>query len=359
MKIVHVLNFYGDNLGTQEVVRALVQRELAAGYSSEIVTSDLSKNTENDICNVTRLRTFFTFSRTPFTPSLWRHILNKKADIFHLHGPLPFFDSVLSLKRVAHGNCKFIYRIQNLTFENQFYTRFLSLSYRNTALRVAARVSDVTITLTNALTKMLGTVLDQNKTVVIPNGIEVDDYTASYSYPPNFLFIGSIKPDKGIHILIKAFQKIKSVLDNPTLNIVGTSLWDDAYSLKLKTLTKSDPSIIWHGWASGNRKKELLANAGVVVLPSVSLTEGFGLALLEGMASGKPIVASNLPTIAEWVDPSFGLLFPTGNIDKLAKKLLQALNTAEDLGRTGRRYIENVYNWDQIFTAYRNIYESF
>ena len=159
--------------------------------------------------------------------------------------------------------------------------------------------------------------------------------------------------------LIKAYQKIKSVLDNPTLNIVGTSLWDDAYSLKLRTLTKSDPSIIWHGWASGNRKKELLANAGVVVLPSVSLTEGFGLVLLEGMASGKPIVASDLPTIAEWVDPSFGLLFPTGNVDELAKKLLLALNNAEDLGRTGRRYIENVYNWDQIFTAYHNIYEAF
>lgn len=357
MRVIHLLNSYGTNYGTQEVVRNLVQLEIEAGYTPEIVTSDLSKKTETDICEVTRLPTLFTFSRTPFTPSLVSHILSKDADIFHLHGPLPWFDSVLPLKRAVDGKCKFVYTIQNLTLETRFLTRILSLSYQNTALRIAARIADVVITPTKALVQLLGRLVDPNKTVVIPNGVNAEEYTPSYKYSSNILFIGGIKPDKGIHVLIKAFRKLKHVVDNPTLNIMGAPLWNDDYYLRLRALTKSDPSIIWHGRVSEERKKEILANSGVVVLPSVSLTEGFGLVLLEGMASGKPVVGSNLPTIAEWLDPSFGLLFQTGNAEKLAQKIVIALQNAEILGKNGRMYIEKRYNWNRIFKDYRNVYE--
>jgi len=357
MKIVHALNFYGDNVGTQEVVRNLVRCELAAGYSPEIVTSDLSKNTANDICKVERLPARLTISRIPFTPSLVRYVLKKDADIFHLHGPLPWFDSVLALKRLVHGNCKFIYRIQNLTYEHQFYSRFFSYGYLNIALRVAAKAADVVITMTKTLAQLLSGIFHPQKTAIIRNGINIDEYTVSHEYPPNIVFIGSIKPDKGVHILIRAFQKIKRLIDNPTLNIVGSPLWNDTYYQRLRALTKSDSSIIWHGWTSGEKKKKLLANAGVIVLPSVSLTEGFGIVLLEGMASGKPVVASDLPTIAEWVDPSFGMLFPTGNVDRLAKTIVKALDNANSLGRTGRKYIEKFYTWENIFNDYQRIYE--
>ena len=357
MKIVHLLNSYGTNYGTQEVVRNLVQRELDSGYTPEIVTSDLSKNTTTDICPVTRLPALFTASRVPFTPSLLRHILKKDADIFHLHGPLPWFDSVLPLKRMVHGKCKFIYTIQNLTLEHRFLSRVLSLSYQKTALQIAARTADVVITLTRALAEILERLVRPNKMIVIPNGVNAEEYTPSYTFPPNILFIGTIKVDKGLHVLIKAFRKIKHVLDNPTLNIVGAPLWSDDYYHRLRLVTKSDPSIIWHGRVSEQRKKSILANTGIVVLPSVSLTEGFGLVLLEGMASGKPVVASNLPTIAEWVDSSFGLLFPTGNADELAQKIVMALENAESLGRNGRWNIEKRYNWNRIFNAYRNVYE--
>ncbi|MFQ6125783.1 MAG: glycosyltransferase family 4 protein [Candidatus Heimdallarchaeota archaeon] len=357
MRVVHLLNSYGTNYGTQEVVRNLVQQETEAGYTPEIITSDLSKNTTTDICKVTRIPALFTFSRTPFTPSLVRHILSKDADIFHLHGPLPWFDSVLPLKRAVDGKSKFVYTIQNLTPETQFLTRVLSFGYQNIALRIAAKIADVVITPTKALVQLLGRLVDPNKTVVIPNGVNVEEYTPSYKYSSNILFIGGIKPDKGIHVLIKAFRNIKHIVDNLTLNIVGAPLWKDDYYLRLRELTKSDPTIIWHGRVSEDRKKKILANSGVVVLPSVSLTEGFGLVLLEGMASGKPVVGSNLPTIAEWIDPSFGLLFQTGNADNLAQTIVIALQNAERLGINGRKCIEKRYNWNLIFEDYRNIYE--
>ncbi|MFX0210877.1 MAG: glycosyltransferase family 4 protein, partial [Candidatus Hodarchaeota archaeon] len=179
MKIVHALNFYGDNLGTQEVVRNLVRCELDAGYNPEIVTSDLSKNTANDICKVKRLPARLTISRIPFTPSLVRYILKKDADIFHLHGPLPWFDSVLSLKRLVHGNSKFIYRIQNLTFEHQLYSRFFGYGYQNIALRIAARAADVVITMTKTLAQLLSGIFNPQKTAIIRNGIDAGEYTVS------------------------------------------------------------------------------------------------------------------------------------------------------------------------------------
>lgn len=358
MKIVHALNFYGDNVGTQEVVRNLVRCELEAGYSPEIVTSDLSKNTVNDLCKVKRLPTRLTISRIPFIPSLVPYILKKDADIFHLHGPLPWFDSVLALKRLTQANCKFIYRIQNMTFEHHLASRFFGYGYQNTALRVAARAADVVITMTRTLAHMLGGIFHPKKTAIIRNGIDAEEFTVSHEYPSNIVFVGSIKPDKGVHVLIRAFQKIKQLLDNPTLHLVGTPLWSDAYYRRLRALTKSDSSIIWHGWVTGEKKKQLYANAGVVVLPSVSLTEGFGLVLLEGMASGKPVVASDLPTIAEWVDPSFGVLFQTGNADKLVDAIITAFNNANSLGRTGREYITKFYTWKKIFNDYQRIYEA-
>ncbi len=104
------------------------------------------------------------------------------------------------------------------------------------------------------------------------------------------LFIGAFSPHKGVLSLISSMKKVREVFSDAFLIIVGPGC-DPA---------KSDPSkgIICDGILTDEELGAYLATANIFVLPSVR-SEGFGIALLEALTAGKPIVAGNLPAFKE------------------------------------------------------------
>lgn len=129
------------------------------------------------------------------------------------------------------------------------------------------------------------------------------------------LFIGTVQPRKNLVRLIQAFSRL-----NPkryTLVIVGKLGWDYQEVLDEidKSVVKND--IVMVGYIKDSDRDTLLHNALVYVQPSI--TEGFGLPVLEAMAAGVPVVSSNGGALSEVVGKA-GLLFdPYDQLDILDK----------------------------------------
>jgi glycosyltransferase involved in cell wall biosynthesis len=114
-----------------------------------------------------------------------------------------------------------------------------------------------------------------------------------------FLFLGRIHSKKGVELLIRAYGKITRTYavshggTPPDLVIAGPCV-DDRYLATLKTLAQAEgvgPSIHWPGMLTGEAKWGALAGAEAFVLPSFQ--ENFGIAVVEALACGTPVLISN------------------------------------------------------------------
>ena len=124
--------------------------------------------------------------------------------------------------------------------------------------------------------------------------------------------MGTIQPRKNLVRLIKAFCKLKIV--NCKLVICGKLGWN--YQEVLDE-AKKNKNIIIKGYVSDEDRNTLLKNAMFYVQPSI--TEGFGLPVLEAMSAGIPVISSNGGALPEVVGDA-GLLFnPFDQLDLLAK----------------------------------------
>ena len=178
------------------------------------------------------------------------------------------------------------------------------------------------------------------KISVIPLGVDRSWPTDAppHSEPdglPYLLFVGNVKPNKNLILLLKAFEQIQAVIphrlvlagrmhgfgsnDEPALNYAGT-LGD---------------RVRFTGEISDAELISLYAGAAALVLPS--LYEGFGLPLLEAMQMGCPCLASNVASLPE-VGGDAALYFDPQSVPSLAERLLQVVDTAcmESLRIAGR-----------------------
>ena len=191
------------------------------------------------------------------------------------------------------------------------------------------------------------------ETVLIPNGIDPAERRPACEITKRFglaardyiLFLGRLVPEKGIHYLIEAYQKIKT--DKKLVIVGGTSDTDD-YVRRLYTMAGDSPSILFTGFQEGLVAEELFSNAYLYVLPSD--LEGMPLSLLEAMNYGCCCVTSDIGECADVLDGS-GFTFPRGNVDAL-RKLLQDLcdhpDKAEAQRDEARKVVSSKYTWQDI-----------
>ena len=129
-----------------------------------------------------------------------------------------------------------------------------------------------------------------NRVGIIPNGVEVRSFASVDPWPttaPTVLFIGRHEPRKGLAVLLEAFGLLPS----------STQLWvlgDGPETGRLRRRFGSDPRIAWLGPVDDEERAARLVGAQVLVAPSLG-GESFGVVLLEAMAAGTAVVASNLP----------------------------------------------------------------
>jgi phosphatidyl-myo-inositol alpha-mannosyltransferase len=180
--------------------------------------------------------------------------------------------------------------------------------------------------------------------VVLFNGVEVDRYANAVPWPttgPTALFLGRHEERKGLRILLDAFSQLTgtSVTGNrtgggraaaPTLWVAGDGPDTDS----LRRLYPESLSIHWLGVLTEEEKLRRLAGADVLCAPSLG-GESFGMVLLEAMAAGTPVIASDIPGYRDAAGGSARLVRP-GDASALAEALGGAMGPADE-AETRRR----------------------
>ena len=181
---------------------------------------------------------------------------------------------------------------------------------------------------------------------VVPNAVDADSLVPEArpardpASPLRAVFLGRLDPVKRVPMLAQAVRR----LDGVTLDIFGDGLDRDAIEPFL------NDRIRMHGPAD---RETALANADVLVLPSEA--EGFGLVLLEAMAAGVPVVASDVPGIRDVVtDGETGLLFR----DDLASTLVEVRDDPEAAAERATAALADVadrFTWPANIERYREL----
>lgn len=162
-------------------------------------------------------------------------------------------------------------------------------------------------------------------------------------------------PEKRQTDLIRAFAR----LGDPRLRLVlaGDAEFDSDYAREVRALAAETPGVVLAGFQSGDRLAELFANAALFVLPSSH--EGMPIALLEAMAYGLPVLASDIVANREIGLPA-GDYVPLGDTEALASAMaakLAALPGEEEMRRRARE-VEAAYSWSSIARRTEAVYDA-
>ena len=161
---------------------------------------------------------------------------------------------------------------------------------------------------------------------------------------------------KGVSILLEAFSKVGG---NAFLLIVGGGEWKARYQKQAASLGLGGRTV-FAGRLPFTDLPQLYSSADLTVLPSL-LLESFGIVLIEAMACGKPVIATDLPGVRSVVtDGSDGILVPPSDADALAEKIQRLLNdpgARREMGLRGRAKVETKYAWPKVIPKLIRMYE--
>lgn len=270
-------------------------------------------------------------------------------DLIHLHGVAPTFSEVflgyLRMRRVCPPLIYTHHFDMDLrpagpvnTLYNWMHNRLVegAAAVVTTSHDYAARFADRA----NTLTIEPG----MNAARFIEGGARTGPFTV--------LFVGQFRGYKGVRVLMQAMTKVAGA----RLIVAGRGPEEAAYRALAATL---GIAVEFHVSPSDAEVDALFQQAQVIVLPSVSRLEAFGIVLLEGMAAGCVPVASNLPGVREVVG-RIGFTFPAGRSDRLAAVLRRLRDDPALVAQIGVRARERAagYTWERFLNRYERLYQN-
>jgi len=235
---------------------------------------------------------------------------------------------------------------------------------------------------------------------VVHNGVDIHHFKPQNGTVPRkrdsskrLLYVGRISPEKGIHTLLEAFEKVVQRHPDAYLDLIGSklelpldfllSLSDDQRVAQLRRfyhgngggtyfshlqdyLTSSDLAnrVRFRGSIPHRELRSHYNSADVLINPSLS--EAFGISLIEAMACEVPAVATRVGGMTEIVDNNrTGRLVGADDADSLASTIVSLLSDAgrrKSMGMEGRKRAVELFSWDRIcqdyLSAVRDIHET-
>jgi glycosyltransferase involved in cell wall biosynthesis len=203
--------------------------------------------------------------------------------------------------------------------------------------------------------------IDREKIDVVYNGVDTsrfypDESTLGHeSWEFTLLYVGSITDRKGLHYLIRAMPNIVS--ENPD---VGLLLVGGGDSSELESLVRElgvESHVEFVGFVPDAELPEYYRHSDLFVFPS--FLEGFGMVIVEAMASGLPVVSTNATAIPEVVGDS-GILVPPKDSTELANAVNQMLDddTLYEFKERSESRIKNHFTWPAVTDSLENVYSN-
>jgi glycosyltransferase involved in cell wall biosynthesis len=365
-------------IGGQEVyIQSLSEALADRGHEVSVLTTDAASRapfrrastgliTENGVTVVRCPCYGFFYSYLPITPRLLSLLLSKQIrryQIVHAHGFGHFTTDVVSMIRRIYGIPSVLttHGLHQEMGQEGFHKLLLWNFYRETLVRLSLQAIDRILVLTpdeiRYLSK-LGTKV-VSKVQVMPVGVKPEVFSSAENLKkegrPKLLYLGRIYRGKGIELLVEAVSQLTRY--NPLLLLAGPR---SDYSDSLEKLVAEKgltDNVVLTGYVTETEKYRLLADATVFCLPS--LYEGAGLAILEAMAAGIPVVATRVggvPFLVE--DGASGYLIAPSDATSLTtclERLIREPRMRDAMGERGREIAQN-YTWPKIAEKVEAIY---
>lgn len=172
---------------------------------------------------------------------------------------------------------------------------------------------------------------------------------------PFILYVGGLAPHKNLTILIKAFYKAKLKGIDHKLVIAGKKRWKYKEIFDSIDALHLQDDVIFTGYVPDESLPGLYNAADLFVYPS--LYEGFGLPILEAMACGCPVIASNSSSLTEILGDA-GILFNPYDVNELTKSICIVLNNIELKFNLRNKSLERAKNfsWNKCAMETLNVY---
>lgn len=282
-------------------------------------------------------------------------IKGEKFDVVHTNGPvgwsLPYWAFHYSKAvNVATFHTTFtginLYKFVKVIFKREFHRRMHGVIYPSkTAFKTTFPHIPVSYR-------------------IIPNGVDTERFNPGVKpldkFPedkPKILFLGRLDPRKGLNHLLAAYPLIKKKIPEAILIVVGSGPSIERYKNSIPA--KLRDSVYFEGRVSADLIPRYYATCDSYVSPATG-GEVFGIVLTEAMATGKPVVASNIPGYNDVIqDRVNGLLFDYKNPEDIADKVIQTLENKKlrnTLITNGRNFALGI-SWQNIAKKVLDYYE--
>ena len=371
MKIVVVTPYFYPHIGGAENYAYNIAKGLKKEYNWEIVV--ITSNHEekkyieqkiNEI-KIYRLPQWFKISNTPVNP-MWLFgihsiLIEEQPDIINAHSPVPFISDITFL---IAGKIPLVitYHSGSMIKQSSILNPLIAL-YELLFLPMLFRKSQKIICYSPDFMKRNLNIY-KAKVNCIPPGVDTKVFKLSEKRSTNdVLFVGRIEKNsdwKGINYLFEAISIVKQIKPEISLRLVGPGDRVDYFEMYAQKLginknVKFVGSKINSGLALEYQQSK------VIVLPSITESESFGIVLIEAMACKKPVIGSNIGGIPHVIDNNEnGLLVPPKDPEALAKAIIKILKNpklAKKMGENGYKKVKENFLWNKQIKKTKKIIE--
>ncbi|MEO0140824.1 MAG: glycosyltransferase family 4 protein [candidate division WOR-3 bacterium] len=295
---------------------------------------------------------------TPITPDVARRvkeIVRSGYDIIHVHGPyapnLPFLAARAALCPVVATH--------HTAFVGFNWHKIGRFFFRPLSQRIDANVGVSRVAIGEIFPYYPG-----HNYCIIPNGVDTSRFRPDVQKieklvgikGPKILYVGRMEPRKGFPHILEAFKVLKRELPDAVLVACGKGPNLELYRESVPSWLKD--SVLFEGFIPAELLPSYYASCDLYTSPAVG-GETFGIVLVEAMACGTPVVASQIPGYAQVIESGInGILTDIWNPETYAKDLIRVLVDTELYNKLRREGLKTAdkYSWPRIAEQVEALY---
>jgi glycosyltransferase involved in cell wall biosynthesis len=349
-----------------------LSRELIKkGHKVTIITHGTTSKTEKEIFDGIDVFKVTFFPLYPFHMILHGIFVNSllnslspELSLIHLHSPLtPTIKTSLPIVTTVHTAMKIDSRYHEVvdpySLAEKVQSMYFSPFTESRLLRLSNVVTAVSPSVANELTEYG---FDSRKVTIMWNGVDEKVFCPlgnNEKLEKYILYTGVLRARKGLFDLMKCAILVNKIIPNVKFVICGTG----PLLQKLKEQVRSvglEKKVLFLGRVERKRLINIYQNATIYVVSSIY--EGLPTVLLEAMACGLPVVATNIGGNRDLISSNVnGLLVPPRSPEKMAQMIALLWNDEhlrKRLGDNARETIVKKYTWELIANNFINVYEA-
>jgi len=357
MKIGIISAFWGPAYPTGSGIYAYeIARRLAQDHEVHVFTSKLGnlKEVQPEKFKLHVLRTYgLVWNMNPLV-NVFTKLLRCSFDIIHVNSYIFFASNAAAFSRLLkkfkyvlhfHGGLNYCGAPQRarLWIKENIYDRTVGLA--------TVKFADAVLSVSKSDIPIIKKKFKVNASWC-PIGVCTNKFKFNKPSSRTVVYVGKLEKWKGAHLLLDIFEKVYDACSDVDFLVVGKG------SLTKKLANSKLPlKIVGH--VNHNLMPQIYSKAAITILPS--FMEGLPTVCLESLASGVPVVASEVGDTPEIVlDGKTGFIVRPGDVKSFAEKiriLLEDKKLRFKMARAGREYIEKNFSYDRLVKNLYNFYQ--